>query len=145
MPNLEGSRKGAPASDIQGNRAALLVGPELMAFLGFRGFPLQNSWTDKNVSPSCASWANQVSFLYIPWLQLLQDIQPKNLFRDLICLWPRAGLLQAPGRQKGPPTTGGCEEQLFHVNLLFIERSFRKPRASVAPGRPLGKASRDYL
>ena len=29
------------------------------------------------------------------YLQLFQNITPKNLFRDSICLWPRAGILQA--------------------------------------------------
>ena len=34
-------------------------------------------------------------------LQLLQDIKPKSLFGDSLCLWPRAGLLQGPQLPEG--------------------------------------------
>ena len=44
-------------------------------------------------------------------------------------------------QQKESPGIGGYEEQLFHINLLFIERLYRKPSGSATPGSSLGKAS----
>lgn len=109
-------------------RAALLVATRVQDQAGFQGFPFRTP----RLKCSSLLWPSRLTkhhSLTFPSLQLLQDIKPKSLLGDSKVFWRNLQRLEA---------ASSCSP---HINLLFVERLFRKPKGQAAPSVSRGKIS----
>lgn len=117
--------------------------PKVMKPLGLHSCSFRTPGLIKMSFPPvpCGAKTKCHSF-YILSLQVLQDIKPKSVFGDSICLWPRAGLLQAP---RLSAEGASWDPRLRGAALSYQSTLHWKALGSATPGWSWGRAWEDCL
>lgn len=117
-----------------------LVGPKLMGLLGLHGFPFRTPGLTISLPPVPHGRTQCHSFISLNSNCFRTSHLKTSTGTQFACGQGQAFCRLTGCQQKESPETGGYKKQLFHINLLFIERLYRKPSGS-ATRRSLGKAS----